>query len=63
MALESTKQLMSMQPDKATLTVMRCQRVIRRVAGRLVQEKKHKIMEGEKNGKAYAGKDLLSLLR
>jgi hypothetical protein len=52
-----------MQPDKATLTVMRCQRVIRRVAGQLVQEKKHKIMEGEKNGKAYAGKDLLSLLR
>ena len=33
------------------------------MAGQLVQEKKRKIMEGEKNGSAYAGKDLLSLLR
>lgn len=52
-----------MQPDKATRTVQRCQEVIRRVAGHLVQEKKRKIAEGEKSGAGYAGKDLLSLLR
>lgn len=54
--------LNTLYPDKATITVSRCQKVIRRVAGQLVQEKKRKIMEGEKSGSAYAGKDLLSLL-
>ena len=43
-------------------TVHRCQEVIHRVAGQLVQEKKRKIVDGDKAGSAYAGKDLLSLL-
>lgn len=43
-------------------TVQRCQEVIHRVAGNLVSEKKKKIMEGEKSGYAFEGKDLLSLL-
>ncbi|KII92075.1 hypothetical protein PLICRDRAFT_36852 [Plicaturopsis crispa FD-325 SS-3] len=49
-------------PDTATRTVQRCQEVIRRVAGKLVQEKKRKISEGERNGVPYEGRDLLSLL-
>jgi hypothetical protein len=32
------------------------------VAGRLIQEKKQKIAEGEKSGDPYDGKDLLTLL-
>ncbi|KAI0917626.1 hypothetical protein AcW1_007212 [Taiwanofungus camphoratus] len=49
-------------PDKAARTVSRCQEVIRRVAGQLVQEKKRKIAEAEAQGSTYQGKDLLSLL-
>ncbi|KZT11803.1 cytochrome P450 [Laetiporus sulphureus 93-53] len=49
-------------PDKAALTVQTCQEVIRRVAGQLVQEKKHKIAEAERSGSIYQGKDLLTLL-
>jgi hypothetical protein len=52
-----------MQPDKVTRTVRRCREIIHRVAGTLVQESKKKVMEGEKEGSAYGGKDLLSLLR
>lgn len=44
-------------------TVKRCQAVIRRVAGKLVQSKKARIIEGEKSGSGYAEKDLLTLLR
>lgn len=43
-------------------TVRRCQEVIRRVAGQLVQENKRKILEGEKGGSGFLGRDLLSLL-
>ncbi len=39
------------------------QAVIKRVAGRLIQEKKRKIEEAEKAGTTYGGKDLLSALR
>ncbi|KAJ7680230.1 cytochrome-450 hydroxylase [Mycena polygramma] len=49
-------------PDKTVRTVQRCQEVIHRVAGRLIQEKKQKIAEGEKSGDPYDGKDLLTLL-
>ncbi|THV08596.1 cytochrome-450 hydroxylase [Dendrothele bispora CBS 962.96] len=49
-------------PDKAVKTVRRCQAVIRRVAGNLIQEKKYKIEEGERSGHAYTGRDLLTLL-
>lgn len=52
----------SLFPDKRAKTVYRCQETIRRVAGKLVQQKKTRIMDGEKSGSAYAGKDLLSLL-
>ncbi|KAJ7703297.1 cytochrome P450 [Mycena rosella] len=48
--------------DDTVRTVDRCQEVIRRVAGRLIQEKKQKIAEGEKSGDLYEGKDLLTLL-
>lgn len=44
-------------------TVKRCQSVIHRVAGHLIQEKKRKIQKGEEMGVADDGKDLLSLLR
>ena len=53
----------AMQPDSVTRTVRRCREIIHRVAGQLVQEKKKKVMKGEKEGSAYGGKDLLSLLR
>jgi cytochrome P450 len=46
-------------PDVSAKTVERCQSVIRRVAGQLIQEKKAKAAEG---GKGYQGRDLLSLL-
>ncbi|KAF5370085.1 hypothetical protein D9758_001087 [Tetrapyrgos nigripes] len=49
-------------PDRTALTVKRCQGVIQRVAGNLIQEKKWKIAEGEKSGTDYAGRDLLTLL-
>ncbi|OBZ71480.1 hypothetical protein A0H81_08492 [Grifola frondosa] len=49
-------------PSEKVLTVRRCHKVIERVAGRLIREKKTKISEAEKNGSTYQGKDLLSLL-
>ncbi|KAF8844406.1 cytochrome P450 [Paxillus ammoniavirescens] len=49
-------------PDQRVKTVKRCQAVIRRVAGKLVQSKKARIIEGEKSGSGYAEKDLLTLL-
>lgn len=51
------------QPDDRVKTIQRCQAVIKRVAGQLIQEKKHKILESEKSGAMYQGNDLLSLLR
>ncbi|CCM03723.1 uncharacterized protein FIBRA_05869 [Fibroporia radiculosa] len=49
-------------PNRAAHTVKRCQEVIRRVAGDLVQEKKRKIADAEEKGTVYQGKDLLTLL-
>ena len=43
--------------------MQRCRSVINRVAGNLIQVKKARIVEGEKNGTACTDKDLLSLLR
>lgn len=54
--------LSSLFPDKTLQTVKRCQGVIHRVAGHLVQEKKAKIAQGLEAGVPYAGRDLLSLL-
>jgi cytochrome P450 len=45
-------------PDASAQTVERCQAVIRRVAGQLIQEKKAKIAEGSSG----CARDLLSLL-
>ncbi|KAF9478642.1 cytochrome-450 hydroxylase [Pholiota conissans] len=52
----------SLLPDETLRTVYRCHKVIHRVAGHLIQEKKAKIEQGLKSGVPYAGKDLLSLL-
>ncbi|KAF7376063.1 Cytochrome P450 4F1 [Mycena sanguinolenta] len=49
-------------PDETVRTVDRCQEVIHRIAGRLIQEKKEKLSEGEKSGDPYDGRDLLTLL-
>ncbi|KAH9925072.1 cytochrome P450 [Amylocystis lapponica] len=49
-------------PDDTVRTVRRCQGVIQRVAGELIQEKKKKLAEADKAGSAYQGKDLLTLL-
>ena len=43
-------------------TIQQCHKVIHRVAGQLVQEKKAKIIQGQIEGIPYAGRDLLSLL-
>jgi hypothetical protein len=59
----NTHRLTLLKPTRVTATVNRCQEVIRRVAGQLIQEKKRTIMEGEKSGSTHVGKDLLSLLR
>ncbi|KAA1472890.1 cytochrome P450 [Dentipellis sp. KUC8613] len=49
-------------PDERTRAVSRGQETIQRVASQLVQEKKRKLEEGEKTGKLYEGRDLLTLL-
>ncbi|KAL4073854.1 cytochrome P450, partial [Scleroderma citrinum] len=49
-------------PDERIKTIKRCQGVIQRVAGKLIQQKKSRIIEGEKTGAGYTGKDLLTLL-
>lgn len=50
------------QPDERTRIVKRCQTVINRVAGKLIQSKKANIIDDEKSGTGYLEKDLLSLL-
>jgi len=50
------------QPDSATKTVKRCHKVIWRVAGTLVQEKKRKVMDTLQSGKPCEDKDLLALM-
>ncbi|EJF55866.1 cytochrome-450 hydroxylase [Dichomitus squalens LYAD-421 SS1] len=49
-------------PGPRYAVVKKSQEVIKRVAGRLIQEKKRKIEEAEKAGSIYGGKDLLSAL-
>lgn len=49
-------------PDERVQTIKRCQEVIERVAGKLIQQKKARILGGEESGLGYAGKDLLDLL-
>ncbi|GJE92602.1 cytochrome P450 [Phanerochaete sordida] len=49
-------------PNETTRFVAKCQKVIERVAGKLIQEKKRKISEAEEKGEVYQGKDLLSLM-
>jgi hypothetical protein len=63
MDTNNTHQLTFLKPGRVTVIVNRCQEVIRRVAGQLIQDKKREITEGEKSGSTRAGKDLLSLLR
>nr|GAT57628.1 cytochrome P450 [Mycena chlorophos] len=48
--------------DETVRVVEQSHKVVRRVAGRLIQEKKQKIADGEKYGDPYDGKDLLTLL-
>ena len=52
-----------LQPGPRYGVIKKSQEVIKRVAGRLIQEKKRKIEEAEKAGSVYGGKDLLSALR
>ncbi|KAI0051240.1 cytochrome-450 hydroxylase [Auriscalpium vulgare] len=54
--------ILTLFPDESTRAVARGQETIQRVASQLVQEKKAQIQQGEESGKAYGGKDLLSLL-
>ncbi|EIN11806.1 cytochrome-450 hydroxylase [Punctularia strigosozonata HHB-11173 SS5] len=49
-------------PDKAVKVVRKSQAVIKRVAGELIQQKKRRMVEGERAGKPYEGRDLLSVL-
>ncbi|PSR79569.1 hypothetical protein PHLCEN_2v6980 [Hermanssonia centrifuga] len=49
-------------PDNTSRFVAKCQKVIQRVAGKLIQEKKRKMADAEEKGETYQGKDLLSLL-
>lgn len=52
----------SMQPTETNKLVARCQATIKRVAGKLIQEKKARIASGGEGGTGMADKDLLSLL-
>ncbi|KAF9778030.1 cytochrome P450 [Thelephora terrestris] len=49
-------------PDLAARTVKRCHKVIWRVAGTLVQEKKKKVLDALQGGKPCEDKDLLALM-
>jgi len=51
------------QPDMATKTVNKCHKVIWRVAGTLVQEKKKKVMDALQRGQSCEDNDLLALMR
>jgi hypothetical protein len=42
--------------------VDKSQEIINRVGRQLVQEKKRRVLEGEKNGTEYSGIDLLGLM-
>lgn len=53
---------MTIQPDQAAKTVKRCHKVIWRVAGTLVQEKKKKIMDALQRGETCEDGDLLALM-
>lgn len=55
--------LLSLQPGDRFKVIRESHETIKRVAGRLIQEKKRKIEEAEKAGSVYGGKDLLSALR
>ncbi|KAI5824209.1 cytochrome-450 hydroxylase [Schizophyllum commune Tattone D] len=54
--------LLRLFPTKKQRTVKRCQEVIRRVTGDIIQHKKRKIEEGVRDGKPYEAKDILTLL-
>ena len=54
---------LSTQPDLAARTVKRCHKVIWRVAGAVVQEKKKRVEEAFQSGKQCEDKDLLALMR
>lgn len=60
---QSVCDIPSAQPDERAKTIKRCHTVINRVAGKLIQSKKARIMECEKSGIGYMEKDLISLLR
>lgn len=49
-------------PNETTRFVSKCQTVIERVAGTLIQEKKRKMADAAVKGQVYQGKDLLSLM-
>ncbi|KAJ3756252.1 cytochrome P450 [Lentinula raphanica] len=49
-------------PNQRSRIIERCQAVIRREAGNMITEKKRKIAEGARSGKAYQGKDILTQL-
>ena len=52
----------SIQPDLAARTVKKCHKVIWRVAGTLVQEKKKKVMDALQRGETCEDNDLLALM-
>ncbi|KAJ4468196.1 cytochrome-450 hydroxylase [Lentinula aciculospora] len=54
--------LFKIVPNQRSRIIERCQAVIRREAGNMITEKKRKIAEGEKCGKVYQGKDILTQL-
>jgi len=54
--------LKSLFPDEATKVVRKSRETINRVATQLIQEKKRMMEDCELSGKAYEGRDLLSLL-
>lgn len=52
-----------LKPTRSFKAVERCRGVIERIAGQLIQEKKAKIIEGEKSGIPYQEKDMLTRMR
>ncbi|KAN0123147.1 cytochrome P450 monooxygenase [Russula decolorans] len=54
--------LMNLFPDRATDVVRKSRETINRVGRQLIQEKKRMMEDCELSGKAYEGRDLLSLL-
>ena len=51
-----------LQPSHETRQILKSKEIIYRNGHQFIEEKKRRVLEGEKNGTAYGGTDLLTYL-